>query len=619
MAFFIALAFVNSLSIAADQTYTSGETTLTTGANFDTLNIGGGASSTSYSVSVQVRGDDEWKAMRDRDKEDLEKKKNNIKAATYTVANGGNLSAGTINVSNGYLKVTLAVSDTAHEVMNRWTTDATFEKAAVFKVTGGSVNANLLNVTTGDYIQSGGYARFNSANGDLALQGGTLSLANLNSNATITATGGTIVADSIGLSSKTLSASNTQLNTGLNQVADFKRVIEQAQVLLMGSNDSARTVDAAAIGTHEEVNSILSQFKNNVSWSGGSFYFTGSYSQSLANSATALIKSTFGSNVNVQFQQITADPINADVTNGLTAAIANAVIAANGQTAGMIFRQYAFDARNTDLVVGRADGVTTSVGFTRLNGSHGATVTGGKTLALLGTGGSSNIASGTLTADNGTIRLGTTNTGVTVGGVVSSVNLADSGKLQNVRGTYTVNSLTGTGTVSVDSGVLNVASANFEGALNNNATVNLSKGVSIGTGTNRGTMNASDFTITKTYTNTGNAKVTGDWSFGESGHFSQTAGTLTTNQDNVFENVNFSVEDPLHTISLSSQMPQEIKETLTSLFQHYVPGNLTQEIIDHASFTGGKVVITGVNLTYTMRDEFKATFASLYKKTLPLF
>lgn len=41
-----------------------------------------------------------------------------------------------------------------------------------------------------------------------------LSFANLSSSAVITATGGTIVADSINLSSKTLSASNTQLNTG---------------------------------------------------------------------------------------------------------------------------------------------------------------------------------------------------------------------------------------------------------------------------------------------------------------------------------------------------------------------------------------------------------------------
>ncbi len=60
---------------------------------------------------------------------------------------------------------------------------------------------------------------------------------------------------------------------------------------------------------------------------------------------------------------------------------------------------------------------------------------------------------------------------------------------------------------------------------------------------------------------------------------------------------------------MRDDLTQAFKDTF---FQKYVPGNLTQEIIDHASFTGGKVVITGVNLTTTMRDDLTQAFKDTF-------
>ena len=473
------------------------------------------------------------------------------------------------------------------------------------------------------YEQNSGTTKLSdySGGGQIVQNNGTLNFLTLDSDATITSNGGIVEANRINLSKKTFSAKNTQLKTGLDQVADFQQIIAKAQGLLMASNDSGASLNASVLGRTEKVNSVLSQFKNNVSWSGGSFYFKGSYTKSVADSAIKLIQQTYGTNVGVDFESVVDDPTPADVVNGFTAAVANAIINENAQTEGVIFHQYAFDARNNDLVVGREDGVTSSVGFKNLNGSHGALVTGGKTLVLLGEDDASNIATGQLSAKDGTIRLGTLNTAVKVGGVISSVNLQTNGLLDVVRGTYTVNQLTGNGNVAVNEGNLTINGVNFEGDIENNATLNLGKGAIIGSGSNIGTLNISTVEINDVFTNTGFANITGAWNFGANGQYEHTAGTLTTIQDNLFENVNFSEIDPLNTITLGQSVPQDIKTTMTELFQKYVPGNVVESIAQHATFNGGKVIVSGVNLTETMVDDlttaFKETFFIRFPKAFP--
>lgn len=290
----------------------------------------------------------------------------------------------------------------------------------------------------------------------------------------------------------------------------------------------------------------------------------------------------------VTFDKVVADQVEADVSQGLTMAIANAIIAENSSTRvdGAVFNQHKYDARNTDLLVGDVKGVMTNVGFTAFNGSHGATVNNGKSLVLLGLGAGSQITEGTLDILDGTLRLGTGNTAVTLGGTVDTVKLATTGVLNNIRGNYTVDNLTGSGKVEA---------------------------------TNTGTFNAKDFTLNDTFANTtGTANLLGDWSFGSKGQISLTGGKINTLQDNIFQNVYHSVDDPLHTIGINASIPESIKEHLTAVFPKYVPGEVAEDLIGHASFTGGQIMISGVDLTTTMRDDlttaFKETFDSIFPR-----
>ena len=86
----------------------------------------------------------------------------------------------------------------------------------------------------------------------------------------------------------------------------------------------------------------------------------------------------------------------------------------------------------------------------------------------------------------------------------------------------------------------------------------------------------------------------------------------TNNAANIFDSLGSQGQTALSTVSLQAVLPEETKTALTDLFRHYVPGSVAQSLIDHATFTGGRVIVTGVNLTTTQRDDlvqaFKAKF-----------
>ena len=89
------------------------------------------------------------------------------------------------------------------------------------------------------------------------------------------------------------------------------------------------------------------------------------------------------------------------------------------------------------------------------------------------------------------------------------------------------------------------------------------------------------------------------------------SGTLQTNNAaNIFDSLGRQGQTALSTVSLQAALPEETKTALTDLFRHYVPGTVAQSLIDHASFTGGKVIVTGVNLTTTQRDDLVAGIQS---------
>ena len=76
----------------------------------------------------------------------------------------------------------------------------------------------------------------------------------------------------------------------------------------------------------------------------------------------------------------------------------------------------------------------------------------------------------------------------------------------------------------------------------------------------------------------------------------------------VFDSIGETGQQDLNYVGLGSSVPQEVKTSLTDFFLKYLPGKLAQNLISHASFTGGKVVVTGVELTQTQADDLKKAF-----------
>ena len=67
-------------------------------------------------------------------------------------------------------------------------------------------------------------------------------------------------------------------------------------------------------------------------------------------------------------------------------------------------------------------------------------------------------------------------------------------------------------------------------------------------------------------------------------------------------------QQDLHYVALNSTVPQEAKTSLTDFFLKYLPGTVAKSLADHASFTGGKVIVTGVNLTQTQAADLAKAF-----------
>ena len=151
------------------------------------------------------------------------------------------------------------------------------------------------------------------------------------------------------------------------------------------------------------------------------------------------------------------------------------------------------------------------------------------------------------------------------------------------------------------------------GTIKNGGIITVSDNLSIGgSSINEGTLNINNLNLNGALSNTGATSVTGSLSFGASGQFNQSSGSLTTHLANLFDDVDVRAQQALNTIGLNAQLPEQMKSTLTDLFSNYVSGHLTQAILDHATFSGGKVVITGVDLTTTQRDDLATAFKETF-------
>ena len=202
------------------------------------------------------------------------------------------------------------------------------------------------------------------------------------------------------------------------------------------------------------------------------------------------------------------------------------------------------------------------------------------------------------------------------GNISLQVNGGKTGTLGNASGA----ALDNYGVVSLNAGHLNAATnragATFTAAngayvasLDNYGTANLTN--KIVNATNRGLLNSNGSTITGTLNNLGIANLDGIWSFSNGKLIS--SGTLKTDRtENIFSSLGTTGNLELNYVGLNSTEPQEVKTSLNEFFQKYLPGSVAQNLIDHATFTGGKVIVTGVNLTQTQAADLTKAFKSKF-------
>ena len=238
--------------------------------------------------------------------------------------------------------------------------------------------------------------------------------------------------------------------------------------------------------------------------------------------------------------------------------------------------------------------------------------------------GSFNLQGGNVNAGNGSlINNGT----VTQTGGNFSSKLTGSGTYNYNGGSFNASKVSGAIVVNIASG-LGASTSNFEGGninnrgtltvnggwyknLNNYGTANFNGNATIAKTTNYGTINSYGAVNFTDKLNTSGTLNTHDgvWSFGLSGVLAVSGGIVQTNNAfNVFDSLGTTAQQELHYVGLNSVLPQEVKSSLNDFFTKYAPGSIAQKLINHASFTGGKVVVTGVELTQTQADDLKKAF-----------
>ena len=212
---------------------------------------------------------------------------------------------------------------------------------------------------------------------------------------------------------------------------------------------------------------------------------------------------------------------------------------------------------------------------------------------------------------------------VTGGSYSFSTLTKENGTLTNA-GTLSVSNFNQSNGTASNSGNLTLGNANLYGSLANTGTLSLSGNVttkgnltSTGTLNNRGNWTeTAHYVISGNLTNTGSVNFQNGFEFAANGRLNSSGTLQTNNAANIFDSLGSQGQTALSTVSLEAVLPEETKTALTDLFRHYVPGSVAQSLIDHASFTGGKVIVTGVNLTTTQRDDlvqaFKAKFFLLF-------
>lgn len=263
-----------------------------------------------------------------------------------------------------------------------------------------------------------------------------------------------------------------------------------------------------------------------------------------------------------------------------------------------VFYQNDLNAQNASVSVGNSSSIANNIGFRTINGTSSVSVTNGRRLTLTGSG-SGYAVDRDVSINNGILRLGHSSAG-TNGGSIHNIAFAG-GTLEVAQGAWTGGTVQGNGNLSIAQ----------------NSSLALAEIKNIDSITNSGTLSVSrDVAINGTINNVGYLTVSNLLKFGTNAKLINNGGTLQTNNVmNVFDSVGSSGAQELNYVSLNASAPQAVRTSLTDFFRKYVPGTVAKTLIDHAQFTGGKIIVKGVNLTTTQRDDlvkaFKAQFFPL--------
>ena len=208
---------------------------------------------------------------------------------------------------------------------------------------------------------------------------------------------------------------------------------------------------------------------------------------------------------------------------------------------------------------------------------------------------------------------------VTKGSYVFGTINKENGSLSNAA-TLSIANFNQSNGSSSNSGNLTISNVNLYGTLANTGTLSLTGNVttrgnltSTGTLNNRGNWTeTAHYAISGSLNNTGSVSFQNGFEFASNGRLNSFGTLQTNNAANIFDSLGHQGQTALSTVNLQAALPEEVKTSLTDLFRHYVPGTVAQSLIEHATFTGGRVIVTGVNLTTTQRDDlvqaFKAKF-----------
>lgn len=379
--------------------------------------------------------------------------------------------------------------------------------------------------------------------------------------------GGSLIAGSINLCPGCNYIQNSGSSDIDNITGDGKVIINGGEVttngLLTLNPAKAANLSAKDLNTLASLNAIsyaagtkasLGAFRpmsDKIQIGNATLKIEGEYTQSIRDQATTAIRNKYGSGVNVQFTGRVATDNSLDLSNGWTSAVLNSVFDENNR-ADYLFHTLNWNAEGQDKIIGSGD-IQKNFGVKNVDNVGSITVNNGATFAILGETNGTRLAGSNFTADGGTLVFGAN--GVASGGIASVVRVLDRGTLKVAAGDFSINNL------------------GIEGRVNNSGTLRLS-----------------------------------DFHFGDKGHLTS-SGTFQADREKLFS-IEDSHIDGLNVVDLGQTQPQEVRQQLTEFFRKYVPENqkVLDEIVSHAQFTGGKVIVTNAHLTETQRDDLTKAF-----------